>query len=134
MMVLKTLDEEQNSYQGSHPLYTALADRFAYIMEIPEFNDFSLNVRKDILYQGAMVLRYPSVEVPGLVRIFTRSTVWEAFCRGNWPIKSSGTPILKRHLSSLNISLGVKNRQLRWLESMGKTKASTSTSCSRDST
>ncbi len=54
--------EEGESYQGSLPLDPALADRFAYIVEIQDFSEFSLEVRAEILARGGD----PPSAVPGI--------------------------------------------------------------------
>ncbi|HIF50171.1 MAG TPA: hypothetical protein EYQ42_01325 [Thiotrichaceae bacterium] len=48
-------EEVSNIYQGSLPLDTALADRFAYIANIPALSDMSLEVRRKLIECGGNV-------------------------------------------------------------------------------
>ena len=40
------------AYTGSLPLDPALADRFAYVVRVPEFGDFSPEVRRIVIARG----------------------------------------------------------------------------------
>ena len=49
---LEGLEEHEDAYQGSLPLDPALADRFPYIVEIPDFNDMNAACRRSIISKG----------------------------------------------------------------------------------
>ena len=123
---LDSLDEERESYQGSLPLDTALADRFAYIVEIPEFNDFSLKVRKEILSKGGS----PPDHVTGLEswleearELLKRSRCEEIqwiedyvnqlilpLKKGGWPISGRRAVGLTKSISAIHAACKVLKR------------------------
>jgi len=51
---LESLEEQSETYQGSLPLDPALADRFPYIVELPDFDKLGTGIRLKIIESGGL--------------------------------------------------------------------------------
>ena len=123
---LDSLEEDTESYQGSLPLDPALADRFSYIVEIPDFSEFSLEVRRDVLSRGGEIPKGDS-GLKGLLEETQTLLVQTSSAEYCWiedyvnqlvlPLKKAGWPIsgrraigLKRSIAAVNASCRTLNR------------------------
>lgn len=106
--------EEEEVYEGSLPLDPALADRFAYLVALPSFEDMSSKVRMRIIREGGEA---PSAR-PKLERVITRARQAAVALRQqklDWtvryvdalvmPLREAGLPISGRRAVSLAQSI-----------------------------
>lgn len=66
-------DGGSEHYHGSLPLDPALADRFAYVVEVPTYNDLDAEARLGLLTRGGL-----EPEFPELAELVERTRVWRA--------------------------------------------------------
>ena len=124
---LDSLEEESESYQGSLPLDPALADRFAFIVEIPDFSEFSLEVRRDVLSKGGEIPKGKS-ELNDLLKAAKALLLQTGSAENSWiedyvnqlvlPLKKAGWPIsgrravgLKRSIAAVHAACRTLNRE-----------------------
>ena len=124
---LDSLEDDTESYHGSLPLDPALADRFAFIVEIPDFSEFSLEVRRDVLSKGGEIPKGNS-ELNDLLKAAKTLLLQTGSAENSWiedyvnqlvlPLKKAGWPIsgrravgLKRSIAAVHAACRTLNRE-----------------------